>query len=264
MRPPFDPRLAVPTLVTLANVACGFLAIVLLATMGLDPTTGAIARPLHVVVAGWLVVAAWLLDMVDGQVAKLLKVPSAFGAQLDSLCDAVSFGAAPALLIATTSGPGFGHPCLWPAIAGLVFLLAVIVRLARFNTTDDDEGHMYFAGLPSPAGGMAIASTVLSARWLAEAPSSLLPIRADVAQAIAGAIPALLPVLALLLATLMVSHIRYADLPKHYLKKVAPRAQLLVLPVLAVFTSAQVMLAVYFGMYALLGACGLWRRPRLG
>ncbi|MDB5096052.1 MAG: CDP-alcohol phosphatidyltransferase [Cyanobacteria bacterium RYN_339] len=238
-------RLAIPTAVTLANVACGFAALIALATPG-D----------HLALAGWLVVGAWLLDMVDGQVAKLMGATSAFGAQLDSLCDAVSFGAAPALLIATAGGP-------WGWAAGFAFLAAVLSRLARFNVDagDDADGHLYFVGLPSPAGGMAIAALALCGRWLGEPPHAIVPVDAGVAHALAGALPVALPLAGLLMAALMISQVRYADLPKHYLKKLAPRAQLLALPVVAALLSPQAALAAFFATYAVAGLVGAWR-PR--
>jgi CDP-diacylglycerol--serine O-phosphatidyltransferase len=238
-------RLLIPTAVTLANAACGFAAVVALATPGE-----------HVALAGWLLVGAWLLDMVDGQVAKLVGATSAFGAELDSLCDAVSFGVAPALLLAAVGGGPWG----WAA--GLAFLCAVLVRLARFNVAAGDDDHMYFTGLPSPAGAMAVATLALCGRWLAERPRPLVPLDGTLATSVGASLPVLLPMAGVAIAALMVSRVRYADLPKHYLKRVAPRAQLLALPVGAVLVSPQAALAAFFLLYAAAGLAGAWRCAR--
>lgn len=238
-------RLLIPTAVTLANAACGFAAVVALATPGE-----------HVALAGWLLVGAWALDMVDGQVAKLLGATSAFGAELDSLCDAVSFGVAPALLLAAVGGAPWG----WAA--GLVFLCAVLVRLARFNVASGDDDHLYFTGLPSPAGAMAIATLALCGRWLAARPQPLVPLDGTLAATAGASLPVALPLAGVVVAALMVSTVRYADLPKHYLKRLAPRAQLLALPVAMVLFSPQAALAAFWVLYATAGLAGAWRCAR--
>ena len=83
-----------PTLLTLGNAVCGFSAIVV--ASWIDGTDG---HDVYFVYSAWLIVAAMLFDVLDGFVARLSKTASDFGGQLDSLCDAISFGAAPAFLI---------------------------------------------------------------------------------------------------------------------------------------------------------------------
>src|SRR5688572_17078539 len=100
MRPP--KLIAVlPTMLTLANGACGFGAITFAAKLGPTDVTG--STPVEAVqaslVAASLIFLAMLFDMLDGSVARLMKQTSELGAQLDSLCDAVSFGVAPAFLM---------------------------------------------------------------------------------------------------------------------------------------------------------------------
>ncbi|MGH3451122.1 MAG: CDP-diacylglycerol--serine O-phosphatidyltransferase [Haloechinothrix sp.] len=102
-----------------------------------------------------LVVAAAVLDSLDGRIARLLDATSKMGAELDSLSDAVSFGVAPALVLVVwqSEGDRFG----W--IAALVFAVCMVLRLARFNTLlDDTESPPYtnefFVGVPAPAGGL--------------------------------------------------------------------------------------------------------------
>lgn len=99
------------------------------------------------------VVAAMILDMLDGRAARLLGADSRFGAQLDSLADLVGFGVAPAIIMYMWSLERMGNAG-W--IAALIFCAASAVRLARFNVESvRDEGatkgNPYFTGLPTPA-----------------------------------------------------------------------------------------------------------------
>ena len=99
-----------------------------------------------------------VLDTLDGFVARLTKTSSAFGVQLDSIADVVSFGLAPAILAFTWG--------LWPLkrlgwAAGFIYLTATAMRLARFNIqTAAVTDKRYFVGMPSPAAAGVIASTI--------------------------------------------------------------------------------------------------------
>lgn len=104
-----------------------------------------------------LVAAAALIDGIDGRLARALKVPSRFGAELDSLADTVNFGVAPALLLyiwGMGGMKGFG----W--VAALVFACCMALRLARFNSALDTEKPKwqgnYFTGIPAPAGAITV------------------------------------------------------------------------------------------------------------
>lgn len=100
------------------------------------------------------IVAAGVLDGIDGRIARLLKAQSRFGAELDSLADNVSFGVAPALVLFMWSlqvEPRFG----W--FAALAFAVCMALRLARFNARIDlaDEPHKeagFLTGVPAPVG----------------------------------------------------------------------------------------------------------------
>ena len=83
-----------PTLLTLGNAACGFGAIILATKIGTPAATGN-----ELWIAAVLIYAAMVFDMFDGAAARKLNQTSEFGAHLDSLCDAVSFGVAPAVLM---------------------------------------------------------------------------------------------------------------------------------------------------------------------
>lgn len=101
-----------------------------------------------------LIVAAGVLDVLDGAVARLLKAQSEFGAQLDSLSDFLAFGVAPAILLHEWVMIDAGK-LGW--IASVVFPVATALRLARFNVSSQNNEvpswkKRYFTGVPSPAG----------------------------------------------------------------------------------------------------------------
>lgn len=93
-KPRLFPISVLPTVVTLGNAICGFAAVSLM----LSAAPGSLSSE-RLSQAGMLIFAGMLLDAIDGGVARLLKQTSQFGAELDSLCDLISFGIAPALMI---------------------------------------------------------------------------------------------------------------------------------------------------------------------
>ena len=150
--------------------------------------------------AGWFIIFAGVLDMLDGRVARFTRTGSAFGAELDSLVDAISFGVAPGFIMYQLF---FAADEGWSWILTFVYVTAVVVRLARFNVEQGGEAKRYFHGLPSPSAGMALASyypfsqTAFFGTYLADLPW----------QQIMG-------IGMVLLAVLMVSHVPYARVPK--------------------------------------------------
>ena len=149
--------------------------------------------------AGWYIIYAGILDMLDGSVARFTRTGSAFGAELDSLVDAISFGVAPALIMFEL----FFNDTQWSWILCFVYVTAVVVRLARFNIEQGGEAKRYFHGLPSPSAGMALASyypfsqTSFYATYLSDLPW----------QQIMG-------ISMVLLGVLMVSHVPYGKVGK--------------------------------------------------
>lgn len=131
----------VPSLFTLSNLFFGIWSIVL-------ASQGEFYR------ASWWLVIAGVLDVLDGLSARMSRTGTAFGAQLDSLVDIVSFGVAPAYLIYQVHLANLG-PFAW--IFAFAFVTCVALRLARFNTQEDDHRGT-FTGLPSPAAGMTLAT----------------------------------------------------------------------------------------------------------
>lgn len=137
-----------PSLLTVGNLFCGYAAIVYSTRSDFDT-------------AALFIGIAMILDTLDGFFARLTGATSAFGVELDSLADVVSFGLAPAILAFTWG--------LWPLhrlgwAAGFLYVTATAMRLARFNvqstTTTAPVDKRYFVGMPSPAAAAVIASTV--------------------------------------------------------------------------------------------------------
>jgi len=108
--------------------------------------------------AAWALIVAAIFDILDGRVARLLHAESEFGAQYDSMCDMLSFGIAPAVLMYMWALAPL-HKAGWMA----AFLLAACaaLRLARFNVQLGTQSKRYFNGLPTPAAAMLIATAVL-------------------------------------------------------------------------------------------------------
>ena len=102
---------------------------------------------------------AAVLDSLDGRVARMTHSQSAFGEQMDSLCDMVSFGAAPALIVYEWALRDLGK---WGWLPAFVYIAGAALRLARFNTNIGVVDKRYFQGLPSPAA----AALVMGLIWI--------------------------------------------------------------------------------------------------
>ena len=130
-----------PNLFTLAALFGGFYAIVM-----------AVNGRFDLAAAG--IFCAMVLDSLDGRVARMTNTQSAFGEQMDSLSDMVSFGAAPALISYIWALKGLGR---WGWIAAFVYCACAALRLARFNVNTGIVDKRYFQGLPSPAAAAIMA-----------------------------------------------------------------------------------------------------------
>lgn len=143
----------IPNLFTLANLFCGCMAIVYGFSLQLE-------------MAGYFIFAGAFFDFIDGFVARLLKINSDIGKQLDSLADVVSFGIAPGVILfqfLTISQYAYFIPIeerslSVMAFTSLGFLVSVFsaFRLAKFNTLKDTSSD--FVGLPTPAMAFLVAS----------------------------------------------------------------------------------------------------------
>ena len=135
-----------PNLFTLGGLFGGFYAVVMAMNGRFDMAAAGIF-------------CAMVLDSLDGRVARMTNTQSAFGEQMDSLADMVSFGAAPALIAYEWALKGLGR---WGWIAAFVYCACAALRLARFNVNTAVVDKRYFQGLPSPAAAALVAGFI----WL--------------------------------------------------------------------------------------------------
>lgn len=154
-----------PNLITLSSIFCGFYSIVTSARAEGLAASATTEREEHVFSAALLIVFAMLFDMLDGRVARMTKTQSAFGLQIDSLADIVSFGAAPALLVYEWTLKQLG---LVGLIVSFCFVACGAIRLARFNVLSMGEGgkptkpSKYIVGLPIPGAAGILVSIVVA------------------------------------------------------------------------------------------------------
>jgi len=135
-----------PNLFTLGALFGGFYAIVMATNGRFD-------------LAAVGIFCAMVLDSLDGRVARMTNTQSAFGEQMDSLSDMVSFGAAPALIAYEWALRDLGR---WGWFAAFVYCACAALRLARFNVNTAVVDKRYFQGMPSPAAAALVAGFI----WL--------------------------------------------------------------------------------------------------
>lgn len=204
-----------PNLFTLGNAFFGFCSIVF-ASYG------------DLVAAAYFILLGALMDGLDGRIARYVHVTSEFGMQLDSLCDGISFGLAPAMLVYVwqlkkIGGVGF--------LACAIFLLAGLLRLARFNITHTQQSR-FFLGTPIPIAGCFLATLVLNTRNLIFNPAATI----------------LLLLLVLTLAGCMVSSIPFPTFKQ--LSKSTYAISLIALSVVAVTMGlVKVLLILFVGYF---------------
>lgn len=206
----------IPNAVTTLNLVFGMFAI-------MNSIQGAYT------VSALFIVAALVADGADGRTARYFGVSSEFGKELDSLCDLVSFGAAPALLAYVYYLQEF-H--LLGQLVAVFFAVCGALRLARFNVnTGVVKG--YFMGLPIPAAGCAVATFVML-----------------------GLKPAgyWVPLLVAVFGYLMVSKVKYPDFKGHGEKlQIIPAGVALVVGCFIVITFHNALLFAPFFSYAIFG-----------
>ena len=220
-----------PSLVTIINGICGFAAIVFTSKNEFN-------------MACYVILLAMIADMLDGRLARMSKTTSSFGGQLDSLCDVVSFGAAPAFLMLKVleselhfdslafGDDSFFQRFVW--LAAAAYLSCAIIRLARFNVEnqEDESAHMSFVGLPTPAAAGVIVSLILFYQEYKET-FSILKI-----------VIFALPFIALGSAILMVSRMRYPHVLNQYLRGKKTFSQLIKALLILVFVALYIQEAL--------------------
>ncbi|MEU1778502.1 MULTISPECIES: CDP-diacylglycerol--serine O-phosphatidyltransferase [Streptomyces] len=159
---PLSTRLSIADTLTLGNAICGFMAVYFTTTGVLIPhltgnEDGGMARH-SAATAVILMLLASVFDLFDGLVARKLR-SSAMGAELDNLSDLISFGLAPAYFVVVWGMVADDAHQRVSAVAAIVVLLAVVLRLARFSCVPMRDG--IFQGMPSPFGALTVVSIVL-------------------------------------------------------------------------------------------------------
>lgn len=159
---PLSLRLSIADTLTLGNATCGFMAVYFTTTGILIPhLTGSgesgMARN-SAATAVILMLLAAVFDLFDGIVARKLR-SSPMGAELDNLSDLISFGLAPAYFVLVYGMVADDAVQKMSALAAIVVLLAVVLRLARFSCVTMKDG--MFQGMPSPFGALTVVSIVL-------------------------------------------------------------------------------------------------------
>ncbi|MDO8805951.1 MAG: CDP-diacylglycerol--serine O-phosphatidyltransferase [Elusimicrobiota bacterium] len=232
--------IVLPSIFTIANMAFGFFAILL-------------ASKEKFVQAAWFIVVSYVMDMLDGRVARLVHGESSFGVEIDSLSDWISFGIAPAYMIYNLALKDYG---MWGYPVAFLYVLCGALRLARYNVKSHFGGSDkdYFQGLPIPGAAGVMISFVLAYCMLeGEGGTRNIPFVMSIMPVVYAGIPFIVVALALL----MVSNAPYAAFKGDMVKPNSIKGILLITGVLSlVVTYPQDAMFVFFSIYALSGIIG--------
>jgi CDP-diacylglycerol--serine O-phosphatidyltransferase len=279
-----------PSAATLGNLLCGFLAVMccLLEIRG-QYLAGAAAPPhpileayfpTYINVGAWLIVVAMLFDAMDGRLARITRQTSEFGAQLDSLADVVSFGAAPAMLFLTMllryAVPAEGDPIVrtlqWrlSLLAALAYVSCAAIRLARYNAENikGESAQQSFKGLPVPGAAAAfVALLVLHEDWthVSETERAVLGVFSWLTAMNWGAIVRWVMIPSVFgLGLLMVSRFDYVHVFNVYVAREHPPTHLIwILLLLGIaWLSPELALVLVAGAYVVSGLVRALRRRR--
>ncbi len=260
-----------PSLATLGNALCGFAAIYV-ATLDRDAFGAGLLAADRVdyryVAAVYLIAVSMILDAVDGRLARFARHTTDFGGQLDSLADAISFGAAPAFIalhVFKFDGvdvPDYVDRFIW-GIGGL-YVACTLIRLARFNVSNEhgEENHQSFLGMPSPGAAGAVLSLVLVQQTFSHAAAAANPgTYREVLAWLYFAATLLIPVILGVSALLMVSGIRYPHLVNRYGRgnKRISRLVVAIAIALALVVAHEFVLAIVGLGFLVSGPISQWR-----
>lgn len=220
-----------PNLFTTANLFCGFYSVI--ASMKGMYETAAIA-----------ILIAVALDSLDGRIARMTHTTSRFGGEYDSLCDLVSFGVAPAIMVYNWSLFSYGK---WGWLVAFLFVVCGALRLARFNVQVGIIDSRVFNGLPIPGGAAVLATFILLFYYLGgEGRYPSLPIMIGVAA----------------IALFMVSSIKYYSFKdlNYFSRKPFMSFVMIILILVIIAAEPQIMLFTFAFGYSLTGpAWTLWK-----
>ncbi|MCX7822123.1 MAG: CDP-diacylglycerol--serine O-phosphatidyltransferase [Syntrophobacterales bacterium] len=223
-----------PNLLTTGNLFAGFVSII--STIEGDYEKAAIA-----------ILISWVLDILDGKVARLAKATSRFGIEYDSLADLVAFGVAPGLLVymwGLTDLERLG----W--LVAFAFVACGALRLARFNTMATTEAKQYFLGLPIPGAAGMVATLVLFLHPHYPQPQGFLQI--------------MLLLVVFILSLLMVSNIHYSAFKELEFIKTRPIQATLIIVLLIVVVAARPRMILFAGLLSyVLSGPSLWLGKKL-
>jgi CDP-diacylglycerol--serine O-phosphatidyltransferase len=257
-----------PSLVTLMNGLCGFTAIIF-ASLGRGVTwTPQLLPKVNMsffALAGYMIFLGMIADVLDGHVARISKSVSGFGAQLDSLCDVISFGVAPAFLMLKLVGvyvhsfqsENYRYAQFFGRLVHLiaiVYAMCALIRLARFNVEnkEEDTSHLSFAGLPSPpAAGLIVSIVIFHQDFLPK----VMEWTSGAFRNLEMAIIWILPVITLMAGLLMVTRIPYPHVMNRLLrgKKSFTTFLLVVFTLVLVIWSIQLAMVLGFFIFMLYG-----------
>lgn len=266
-----------PTLVTMGNLICGFLAVCYVAD-GIGKA--AEIRDDRWCLAAWMILVGMVFDVLDGRVARLTGMSSDFGKEMDSLCDMVTFGLAPAFLMKVLSEhllDGISYLDRFDfTVPKFTFLISVAyaactcLRLARFNveTGHDIEDHRYFRGLPSPGAAGCVATLAILYFFVKE---HALGVTGETPEphVFKWTFAVLVPLISFTAGLLMVSRIRYIHIANIYLGGSKPFFQVTLTIftflglIAAIFYTRGAALAFVFNLYMIAGLVIAVRRKML-
>jgi len=260
-----------PSLVTILNGVCGLAAITFASKGGGTQLNHFSYHKLQLpyfAISGYMILLAMIADVLDGRLARMSQSTSSFGGQLDSLCDVISFGVAPAFLMLKILEFKLTiaefHPALEIFLQRFVWLVSAAyiscaaIRLARFNVEneEDESAHMSFVGLPTPAAAGVIVSLLI---FHQEALRELSNRNSSVFFLLDNIIIYAMPFVTLGVAVLMVSRIRYPHILNQYIKGKKPFAHFIraLLFLGLIIWSRQAALVLIFCGFAA-GGFGKW------
>jgi len=213
-----------PNLFTTASLLCGFYSVVV-SMHGQFET------------AAWAIMAALVLDGLDGRIASMTNTTSKFGAEYDSLADLVAFGVGPSILAYNWALSSFGK---WGWLAAFLFVTCGALRLARFNIQIGIIESKVFNGLPIPGAASVVATGVLLYHYLG----------------FQGPFPHVVVLVSVIcLALFMVSSIKYYSFKdlNFFARKPFVSFVVIVLVLVVVVAEPQITVFTFFAGYSLSG-----------